>query len=535
MFQLNKTLVSLAFFAITFSQSWAAWTPCTGEYAGWCKWGDACHAINRGANDTDVCSTVYENCAEHSTVFSDAACTEYKAGNNPTYVSPGCCNWGTGCWKIKSETEAASCNNIIPTCLDFEVGDEAGTCPAGSETSSSSGGLLVGTSSSSNFTPESKGYYIFENRGKTAANFKTLFNEYVLAFTYGGATISNGENIYGPIIFEEGVAKLKGANINPTPPPYSGAFLGIKNQSDFPNLSLCKGGLSYWYKGDPHWFLLEFEKSVCSETADDVNNKWGMQITAASPNSWTKQTIDLVGLGLADSWSGAECTASNALPVDLTKVEQITWGFDEKINGSRTNLMIADVICYTLDNSNPVTTTAPDNSITIAAPVLASSSSVTIVIPSSSSAEVITPSSSSLVAVIPSSSSTGGITPSSSSSGGANSFAFCKVADYCHMGPYSFEQCLQLNGVASNECTASLRMISRIAKANAVQLIKNGVSLQVTQNATLEVFDLSGKRIRKLNFSNGVWSVQLSDMPKGLYIVKISFGSSREILRVPVK
>jgi len=78
-------------------------------------------------------------------------------------------------------------------------------------------------------------------------------------------------------------------------------------------------------------------------------------------------------------------------------------------------------------------------------------------------------------------------------------------------------------------------MISKIADANGMQLIKNGVSLQVTKNATLEVFDLHGNRLRKLSFSDGSWSVPLSDLPKGLYIVKVSFGHSREILRVPIK
>jgi hypothetical protein len=67
-----------------------------------------------------------------------------------------------------------------------------------------------------------------------------------------------------------------------------------------------------------------------------------------------------------------------------------------------------------------------------------------------------------------------------------------------------------------------------------MQFIKNGVSLQVTRDAVVEVFALNGNSMRKLTFASGTWLVQLSDLPKGLYIVKVSFGSERKILRVPV-
>jgi hypothetical protein len=74
-----------------------------------------------------------------------------------------------------------------------------------------------------------------------------------------------------------------------------------------------------------------------------------------------------------------------------------------------------------------------------------------------------------------------------------------------------------------------------MANANAAQPIKNGISLQVIDNATLEVFNLNGKLFRKLDFSSGVYSIQLQDMPKGLYIVKANFGSRREVLYVPIR
>jgi endo-1,4-beta-D-glucanase Y len=76
---------------------------------------------------------------------------------------------------------------------------------------------------------------------------------------------------------------------------------------------------------------------------------------------------------------------------------------------------------------------------------------------------------------------------------------------------------------------------SQFAKAKMMQPIKNGVSLQVANNATLEVYSLKGNLLQKRTFANGTWSVQLSDLPKGLYIVKTQSGSHREILQVPVR
>jgi hypothetical protein len=78
--------------------------------------------------------------------------------------------------------------------------------------------------------------------------------------------------------------------------------------------------------------------------------------------------------------------------------------------------------------------------------------------------------------------------------------------------------------------------ISKIAKANGMRLIKNGISLQITNKASIEIFNLNGNSIRKIDFVSGIYSVELLDLPKGLYIVKVRFGSSREeFLKVPVR
>jgi len=77
--------------------------------------------------------------------------------------------------------------------------------------------------------------------------------------------------------------------------------------------------------------------------------------------------------------------------------------------------------------------------------------------------------------------------------------------------------------------------VSPYATSNGASMIQNGVSLRVAKKATMEVFSLNGKSMRKMNFSNGSYYISLNDLPKGLYIVRVKFDNRREILRIPVK
>jgi len=79
-------------------------------------------------------------------------------------------------------------------------------------------------------------------------------------------------------------------------------------------------------------------------------------------------------------------------------------------------------------------------------------------------------------------------------------------------------------------------VLSQTARANAVLAVHNAINLQVQSNAKLEIYNLNGKRQKSLNFSNGVYNITLGSLPKGMYIVKVSFGNreNRTILRVPV-
>jgi hypothetical protein len=73
------------------------------------------------------------------------------------------------------------------------------------------------------------------------------------------------------------------------------------------------------------------------------------------------------------------------------------------------------------------------------------------------------------------------------------------------------------------------------ASGSGAFAIKNGVNLQVSKKANMEVFGLDGKSVRKMSFSSGSHSVSLNDLPKGLYIVAVKVDNRREILRIPVK
>ena len=69
---------------------------------------------------------------------------------------------------------------------------------------------------------------------------------------------------------------------------------------------------------------------------------------------------------------------------------------------------------------------------------------------------------------------------------------------------------------------------------DAARVIANGISLQVNNGAVLEIFNLRGEAVKTLHLSDGIYSVPLGDLPKGLYIAKIKFGSERKVLRIPV-
>jgi len=87
---------------------------------------------------------------------------------------------------------------------------------------------------------------------------------------------------------------------------------------------------------------------------------------------------------------------------------------------------------------------------------------------------------------------------------------------------------------SSKEEDTPIITLPKMAFLNSAIASKNGINLTVKNNAVVKVFSLKGNSIRKYSFTNGVYSVSFSDLPKGLYIVKVSFGKEKRILRVPV-
>ncbi|MCL2101286.1 MAG: T9SS type A sorting domain-containing protein [Fibromonadales bacterium] len=77
--------------------------------------------------------------------------------------------------------------------------------------------------------------------------------------------------------------------------------------------------------------------------------------------------------------------------------------------------------------------------------------------------------------------------------------------------------------------------VMQIATSNSAFATKNAIALQVQNTAQLEIYNLSGKMQKTLNFKNGVYNVPLNDLPKGMYIVKTTFGTNAQTLRMVVQ
>ena len=86
------------------------------------------------------------------------------------------------------------------------------------------------------------------------------------------------------------------------------------------------------------------------------------------------------------------------------------------------------------------------------------------------------------------------------------------------------------------EITEATPILShKTAKSNLLTPTQNGITLTANTNATVAVYNLSGKLINRQNYNAGSHSISLGHLPKGMYIVKASHGSEKEILRVQVR
>jgi len=92
----------------------------------------------------------------------------------------------------------------------------------------------------------------------------------------------------------------------------------------------------------------------------------------------------------------------------------------------------------------------------------------------------------------------------------------------------------QLASIDTTKDIISPIIHQQIACDNRILVIKNSVNLQVKKIAHFEIYNLNGRLKKSMNFTSGVYNVPLGDLPKGMYVAKVSFGDGVKVLRVPV-
>jgi len=78
-------------------------------------------------------------------------------------------------------------------------------------------------------------------------------------------------------------------------------------------------------------------------------------------------------------------------------------------------------------------------------------------------------------------------------------------------------------------------LLPQLASGNRAVQMRNGLSLTASSNATVEIYGLNGNLVSRQNFASGVYAISFGHLPKGVYLAKVSFGSGKEVLRVPVR
>jgi formylglycine-generating enzyme required for sulfatase activity len=87
----------------------------------------------------------------------------------------------------------------------------------------------------------------------------------------------------------------------------------------------------------------------------------------------------------------------------------------------------------------------------------------------------------------------------------------------------------------SSSSAGNTSILSQIAVSNQATLMKSGMNLHTVNGATVEIYNIKGKLISRQNYASGIYSLSFANMPKGMYIAKVRFGSSKvKILRMPV-
>jgi len=292
--------------------------------------------------------------------------------------------------------------------------------------------------------------------------------------------------------------------------PFVGLGLDSRKNGTAYTISSCTNGFSYQYKGPPHKF-----KALSSELKEGAGFDHFKNIKATSANNGTGWSTAIILPDELDQPTGDWVTEKKDF--NLAKVRAWAWEILGKakdgtggIEGTPAtgNFAIKDFKCL---GKMTLPAYTPSKCNTNGTPPVGTggSSSGGSTVSSSSKAN----SSSSV------SSSSSGIGSSSSSAGSSGSSSSIEGGS---------------SSSDDGEDTPIISVSPNVANSGAFA-IKNGVNLRVAQKASIEVFNLNGKSMRKMDFSRGSYYISLGDLPKGLYIVKVKFDNRSEILRIPVK
>jgi hypothetical protein len=93
----------------------------------------------------------------------------------------------------------------------------------------------------------------------------------------------------------------------------------------------------------------------------------------------------------------------------------------------------------------------------------------------------------------------------------------------------------KMNIDTSKDIQEPSSLLPQIANNNQIIQIYNGIHLQTTSNATVEIYNVKGNLINKQNYADGIHSVSLAHLSKGIYIVKVQFGNEIKALRMVVR
>jgi len=261
--------------------------------------------------------------------------------------------------------------------------------------------------------------------------------------------------------------------------PFAALGLEAKSNGKTYDLSKCTGGFSYKYKGQGHNFKVKTTPIPETSGADYF------KAATVATTEWTERVVEFTDLA-QPTWA----SAAQKVPF---KAEEI-YGFHWEAKGS-------DATCPTASAGPNLNPPKPDN-----------------------------------YCENPTPGTTAGIS--------ANT-GFLAIKDFRCLGQ------MPLPASRTNLCGALIEgpgdddggeippvdpIISQPYAANNAFAVRNGVNLQISKKAIVEIFSLNGKSISKREFSNGNYTLMLNDLPKGLYVVKVQFSSHQwEILRVPVR